>query len=292
MILDGWPDDRGYELRLPRAHDASRPVPLVIAVHGYTHDSRAMRALTSPDGDPGHPESLDSLADREGFAVAYPNGSPLKSMPGRGWNAGGGKNGFAAVSNPSVQMGVEDVRYFRELLADIESRLAVDARRIYLVGISNGGAMVNRLAMEMPERIAAVASVAGGNQFSVAEGRAPGQPLPVLFIHGARDTVWPYHGGSVPVVGKMAPIEGSVAEWAACNGCNVVRTRNLPGGVVHQIRPGPTSRGDVEHYRLDAGGHSWPGGQQFLPKSVIGAVSQALKANEVIWGFFQSHPRD
>lgn len=289
--LTNWPD-RGYELRLPKGHDPSRALPLVVAVHGYTHDSEAMRRLTSPDGDPAHPLSLDSLADREGFAVAYPNGTALGALPGRGWNAGGGKNGFAAISSPSVDRQVDDVQYFRDLLRDVEGKVRIDPQRIYVVGISNGGAMAHRLAMELADRLAAVAAVAGGNQFAAAEGRRPEQPVPVLQMHGTRDPVWPYAGGEVMMVGRMAPIPETVEQWAACNGAGAAQFTEVGPHVLQASLEGSTARQDIEFYRIEGGGHSWPDGHQFLPESRIGPVNREINANQVIWEFFKTHPRD
>ncbi len=163
-----------------------------MAIHGYTHDGKAMRALTSPDGDPAHPDSLDSLADRENVVVAYPNGTPVGVFPGRCWNAGGGENGFAAVASPAVEQKIDDIAYFNDLLDDIKGRLSVDTKRVYAVGISNGAAMAHRLAMELSDRLAAVATVAGCNQRAAARQQSPEKPMPLLHIHGTHDPIWPY----------------------------------------------------------------------------------------------------
>lgn len=282
--LASWPEERGYELVLP---DCQGPLPLVVAIHGYTHDSKAMERLTSPTGEPSHPDSLSSLARREGFALAYPNGTRLGVLPGRGWNAGGGKRGFAPVSNPSVRRKVDDVSYFRDLLDDIAARIEVDPRRIYVTGISNGGAMAHRLAMQLKGRLAAVASVAAANQFAAAEKRVPKHPIPVLMLHGSKDPLWPYAGGRFMVAGQMVAVQQTVNEWAACNECGPVVTTQT-GSVVRESRPGPNP---VELYRLEGAGHSWPGGRQYLSESYIGVVSRDLNANRVIWDFFREHSR-
>lgn len=282
--------DRTYELRLPRGY-AGRPTPVVVAVHGFTHDAQRMRALTSPDGNPSHPDSLESLADREGFALVYPNGTPLGELPGRAWNAGGGLNGYAAVASPCVEKGVDDVAFFRELLADLDGQMAVDDKRVYVAGISNGAAMAHRLAMELSDRIAAVACVAGANQHAAAALVRPAKPVPVLQIHGTRDPIWPYAGGTLPGVGRMLSVADSVATWAQANGAVGRCVSELPDAsqdgtaVTRESFPG---KADTVLYRVEGGGHSWPGGHQFAPAEQIGPVCRDFSANEAIWEFFRS----
>lgn len=152
--------------------------------------------------------------------------------------------------------------------------------------------MAHRLAMEMAERLAAVAAVAGGNQFAASEGRRPERPVPVLQIHGTRDPIWPYRGGQVMMLGKMAPIPDTVEQWAACNGARQRRLTELGPHGVREVLEGPTRRQDVELCRVEGGGHSWPGGHQFLPESRIGPVNREIHASEVIWEFFKAHPRE
>lgn len=297
--LNGWPKDRGYDMFVPTGCPDTEKLPLVIAFHGYTQDSRKMRCLTSPDGDPNHPASMDSLAQQERFLVAYPNGTPIKVAPGRSWNGGGGAKGFAPVAEPARRMGVDDVKYCRDLIAGIRSRWNVDADRVYLVGISNGGVMVQRLAAEMPEVWAAVASVAGCHQFAASESKVANRPIPFLHIHGTKDPVWPYEGGPFLSAGMMLSVDDSLDIWAKANGCREISREVLSEPADHDPTTvtlvkyrGDSVRQDIDFYRIDGGGHAWPGGQQFMAKVIIGYVTHRLSANRVIWDFFQRHKRE
>lgn len=293
--LDGWPKDRGYDLVTPEGTGDS-PIPLIIAIHGYTHDGHQMRMLTAPGGDIQHSDSLDALARQEGFAVAYPYGTKIRALPGRCWNAGGGINGFAPVGDPARRKDIDDVRFFRELLERLKKDLTLDTRRIYLVGISNGGAMAQRLAMEHPELWAAVATVAGCNQFAAAQRIQPSAPMSVLHIHGTGDTIWPYNGGKVSGVGLMQSAEDSVAGWVEANGA--VKAEDQPLPTVNKEDPTTVSRTryqnretghEVEFYKIEGGGHAWPRGQQYLPQAIMGVVSTQISANQLIWRFFKRH---
>jgi polyhydroxybutyrate depolymerase len=289
--LTAWPEDRGYDLFAP---DGAGPFPLVIAIHGYTHDGPKMRNLTSSTGDPSHPDSLDSLAAREKFAVAYPNGTSISMMPGRCWNAGGGVNGYAPVGEPAQSQGVDDLKYFQDLLDDINNRASVDPSRVYLLGISNGGAMAQRLAMESPENWAAVATVAGCNQHAAASGVKPKAPVPLLHIHGTKDPVWPYSGGPFGQSGLMVSVEESLAVWTEANGAELLEETQV-SDIVHEDGcevllsryRGTSQRCDVDFYKVVGGGHAWPSGQRYLPKPIIGHTTDIISTNKVAWTFFQ-----
>ena len=293
--VPGWPEDRTYVVHVPPGWDPEKPMPAVVAIHGYTHDAEKMRRLTSPDGDPKSPRSLEGLADREGFVVIYPNGTSLGPVGGRAWNGGGGVSGYAAIASPVVERGVDDVKYLRDLLDDVSKVIRLDGNRIYAAGISNGGAMAHRLAMEMADRFAAVAAVAAANQFAEASrAPEPDRNVPVMVIHGVQDPIWPYEGSQVPVA-RMASVPRSAERWAEWNEAGPGRTELLP-----DVDPGDGTRvrrttyegdADVVLYTVEGGGHAWPSGHQFAPEHRIGKVSRDLDANEAIWEFFESHPR-
>src|SRR5207245_11747467 len=82
--------------------------------------------------------------------------------------------------------------YFRALLDDLSQTVNVDASKVYATGMSNGSAMVHRLACELADRIAAIAPVAGGNQLSAVSSCNPPRPVPVIEFHGTADPAWPY----------------------------------------------------------------------------------------------------
>lgn len=292
--LPGWSKDRGYLLHLPFNYEATEePRPLVVALHGFTHDGKTMRALTSPNGDPGHPDSLDSLADREGFLVAYPNGTSLGLMPGRCWNGGGGVNGYAAVAKKAVEKNIDDVKYLQDLLEHIQSHYRVNQKEIFFTGISNGAALVHRFATEHPELVAGIAVVAGCNQYSVSSGVKPKAPVPVLHIHGTEDPIWSYKGGSVLMLGQMDSVESSVRIWTQANAAKLTEEQTLlfPGAeslhVKMQRYSGGEPRRELELYSVIGGGHAWPGGRQYLSEKIIGKVHPSFSANSLIWDFFK-----
>lgn len=299
--VPGWPK-RPYDLHLPPGYDPTRPIPVILAFHGGGGHSGHMARLSCPGGDPDSPGCLDRLADREGFAVVYPNGTAAVAMFNiRTFNAGGGDKGYGCVSRYACERRIDDVGYTRALLDDLERTAAVDPARVYATGMSNGAAMAHRLACQLSERIAAIAAVGGANQFAAAASCTPSRPVSVLQIHGTNDPAWPYEGG-VPQRaeerGPMASVSGTMRGWAERNGCSLTPTvEPLPdtaadGTATARIAyPGCRAGTEVVLYRVDGGGHTWPQGWQYFAESRVGNTAQDFSANEVIWQFFARHPK-
>ena len=298
--LADWPG-RPYTVHIPAGYDPSKRFAAVLAIHGGGANSEHAAKVTCPNGDIASPKCLSQLADKEGFLVIYPNGA---SHPGardiRTWNAGGGEKGYLCVSGYACKNKMDDIEYFRDLLDDLEKTFAVDKERVFATGISNGAAMSHRLACELSDRIAAIAPVAGANQFSAASPCAPLRPVPVLQIHGTEDPSWPYLGGpgrrGTEDEGFFAAPK-TVSEWVLRNGCDPTpQKESLPDRtrdgtrVIRESYAGCRDNADVVFMTINGGGHTWPQGNQYLSEVIIGKTSEDINANEVVWEFFKKHP--
>lgn len=290
-------DDRSYLARVP---DAEGPLPVVLVLHGGGGNAEGAAGVASPDGDPDHPDGMNALAESEGFAVVYAEGTPGKLLrKKRTWNAGGGTGDWQCVSGQACKDGVDDVAYFAALLDDLEGWLDVDTDRVYATGISNGGAMSYRLAHELPDRIAAIAPIGGADQLGVADGAVPASPVPVLHIHGTEDPCWPWEGGAEACLqedGKdKAGVDDSLAIWAEANGCSAADpvVESLPDaaedGTISTIETWQGCAADLALWRIEGGGHTWPDGDQYLRERTIGRVERDVKGNTRIWAFFSKY---
>ncbi len=269
--------NRSYRLYVPasvRAKDT--PVPLVLVLHG---------------GGPGF-DVMDitrvvPVADREGFAVAFPN------AVGDLWNDGALR---ALGSNDS-----RDVGFLRRVVDDIEAKgLKVDRKRIYAIGLSNGGMMSLRLACEAADLFAGVGAVAASMPKALALDCRPSAPVSVVVINGTDDPIVPYRGGTVRVglvgFGEVLSTDDTVALWARLNGCGppaapvpLGKSGHDGGSRAMQIdHDCPGAR--VRLVRVEGGGHTWPGGMQFLPSLLIGRVNREIDAGHVTWAFFKGAP--
>jgi polyhydroxybutyrate depolymerase len=261
---------RNYLHYVPSSYDGSKTVPLVIALHGRGGDGQGMRELTN----------LNQLAEQEGFIVVYPDGYEKSWADGRG-------------TTPADEAGINDVGFISRLIDRLSSNYKITPEQIYVTGFSNGGYMTHRLACELSEKIAAVALVAANLSENLAAGCAPKRAVPVLQISSTADPLTPYDGGDTQGA-RVLSAEASVAYWASKNGCGDPSSNNLPNtaqdGTLVRVMSYSSCAADVQLYTVIGGGHTWPGGFQYLPERTIGKTSQDIDASEVIWKFFAEHP--
>lgn len=272
--------ERGYRLHLPPMVGGDAPRPLVLVFHGGGGDPASAERLTR----------FSELADRAGFVVVYPEGV------GKNWNDGR-EHAYAGAFRDAV----DDVAFVSALLDALTGELALDPRRIYATGISNGAVFVNHLAARLSPRLAAIAPVAGSIAVPFDARFAPAQAVSVLMINGTDDPLMPYQGGGVARGrrGEVIGAEAAIQKWVSANGCSgVPRTAQLPDTDAADGCRGFSvewtacrDNTAVALYRLEGGGHTWPGGPQYLPDFIIGKTCNDFDATAEIWKFFAAHPR-
>lgn len=251
---------RDYRLYVPEDYDGSAPWPLVLNLHGYTSNAPQQQLYSE----------MDMVADTGHFLVCYPNGV------GNSWNVGfGGLN-------------TDDVGFIDALLDTLMAHYQIDPERVYSCGMSNGGFMSYKLACELTERFAAVASVTGSMVPDEAALCTPAGPVPVLEIHGTADLVVPYNG-----LFNSLSIPGLLSFWTGKNGCAgdpltipVPNTSLLDGSTAELIQYNECDgEAEVWHYKVYNGGHTWPGAS-----IIVGVTNQDFHASAAIWEFFLRHP--
>ncbi|HET8902258.1 MAG TPA: hypothetical protein VFM84_09995, partial [Holophagaceae bacterium] len=181
---------------------ASPGAPLIVALHGTGGTPRLMAKITG-------------LSGRAPGPVLYPAalGEPGSEDPARGaaWNAGPG------LGNPAF-LDTDDAGFLRALIARVCGEASLDPASIHLAGLSNGGRMAYRMALEAADLFASIAVVAGSWDGS---GPAPSRPVSSLIFHGTADHHIPYEGGAGAkgrrVIHRSAP-ETAFA-WAKAMGC-------------------------------------------------------------------------
>jgi polyhydroxybutyrate depolymerase len=270
---------RSYVLRVPerarRAMSAGTAVPLVIALHGGGGNARNAEQMTG----------FTRLAAREGFLVAYPDGTSRGRTPLLTWNAG-------HCCGAAMEDKVDDVGFLDALIDAVQGAHRVDSTRMYVTGMSNGAMMTHRAGIELSHRIAAIAPVVGT---VFGDEAAPRAPVSAIIFNGMRDESVPFEGGPPGGVGARAwdgtparPAEAQAAFWARAGGCNATPGREDRGGYVLTRHDCPASVA-VELYAVKDGGHAWPGGRAGSRRG--DAPGSAVDATEVIWTFFKTHPR-
>jgi polyhydroxybutyrate depolymerase len=270
---------RTYLCHVPESYRKAQATPLVFCLHGGGGQGQGMDRLTN----------LNAVADRENFIVAYPDGVENH------WNDG----------RSSVRVKTDDVGFINALIDKFSRDFNIDRARVYATGISNGGLMAERLACELDERLAAVASVASAMPRDLAPLCKPAHSISVLLINGIDDPIVPYAGGEIKNFGgrgyggAVLSSAETIRSWASRDGCSpnpIVRA--LPdrgpadGTHVKNFRFQTCREGTaVELYAIEGGGHTWPGGLKYLPDNIVGKTSDQLSATETIWEFFKQHQK-
>jgi polyhydroxybutyrate depolymerase len=270
---------REFHVHIPASYDGTKPVPLVIVLHGGGGVAEQVEKLTKFSG----------LADREGFIAAYPQGFNHQ------WN-----DGREAAQGRAGRMKIDDAGFMLKMIKEIKTRYRVNPNRIYACGISNGGFMAMRLACELSDSLAAVAVVCAGMTPYLARNRRPASMISILIMNGTDDPLVPYNGGYVSIGrlkrGQVLSTEDTVKFWRGYNGC-------MSAPFISGINPDTTDGTEIEKYdyncpatevvlyKVLGGGHTWPCGMQYLPEGMIGKTSRDINATEAIWGFFKKHKK-
>lgn len=259
-------------LYVPDGHAADDPLPVVLAFHGGGGSPEAFRDITG----------LDAAADANGFAVLYAD-------------AGDGLWGdWRDVTGDPAN----DLEYVSLILDTLAAEHQIDSRRVYATGISNGGAFSLVLASELGQRVAAVAPVAHNISQSFVDNASPEGGVDVLQIVGTEDPINPYQGGAITTPGGAVQGVGlgsdaTIAYWQAVIGAGdatetLIANAVMDGTFARQEVYEPAADGtELSRIIVAGGGHTWPGGQQYLPAFLIGPTSQDFDANDAIWEFFK-----
>ena len=215
---------RHYLEHVPLGLDESTPVPLVIDIHGFGGTANSQRENSG----------FKEIADEEGFIVVYPIGNIffeseegiVKKERMQSFNAG------LTCCGRSVTDDIDDVGFIAELIEKIKLEYNIDETRIYATGMSNGGALAQRLAVEVPYTFAAIVSYA---QYLLTEGpHTLEQPIPVMEIHGLNDKFCIYNQCDTcgnPNKYGFPGAEANRDHWGELNGCQTfIESERVKGG--------------------------------------------------------------
>jgi len=188
--------EREYRVYIPEIYNENEsPVPLIIALHGLTNTGPILFESSK----------LNLVADTANFISVFP--TALNNLTGQtGWN-----NGLVTGSS------ADDVSFLSALIDTALEDYALDPERIYFTGFSMGGFMSNRLACELPDRIAAIASCSGTFSSNILPTCFPGRAFPMMHIHGTGDFVVDYEGNWLA---GIESVENTIDFWQLNNACS------------------------------------------------------------------------
>ncbi|MGD0565955.1 MAG: PHB depolymerase family esterase [Candidatus Goldiibacteriota bacterium] len=273
ITVDGL--KRDYKVHVPDIYNPAKAVPLIVALHGGGGRIESMEWLTN----------FNKLSETEGVIVVYPAGF-LKQ-----WN-----DGRAVEKIEAQKRELDDVGFILMVIDEVSVKYSIDKKRIYATGISNGGFMCQRLACDAPERFAAIAPVSASIPEKLSGKAGEKGKIPVMLIHGTGDPLVPYSGGAVKIGrqerGFVLSAPDTAKLWAKMDGCIRTKSETITGDMntvcdYYEGRDGM----EVVFCTVMGGGHSWPGGPQYLPDWIVGKSCRDFKATQFIWDFFKRHSR-
>lgn len=286
-----------YHLYVPPGATAGTPMPLVLMLHGCTQNPADFATGTG----------MNDAAAPANALVLYPE-QPHSANPNGCWNWFRPGDQRRGSGEPALLVA---------MLQDVMARHPVDAQRVYVAGLSAGGAMAAVLGREYPDVFAAVGVHSGlqagaahnvmGALSAMKNGAKPGAatppaadaptlpPPPMIVFHGDADPTVHAHNGEQLVQATLTAL--ATAPGGAAQTVEAVHTGQSTSGQGYTrrvyARPGPaSSRASpspvvAEHWVLHGAGHAWAGGHAGGSHT----DPRGVNATQEMLRFFLEHPR-
>lgn len=266
--------DRQYLLHRPPS--AKGAVPLVIGLHGLNQPVERVSQIWT----------MDTIAEREGFAVLYP-----EALGGR-WSYDESR----PVKPHGTDLLVDDVGFINAIIDKLVAEGSVDASRIYAAGVSNGGLMAWTMACRMSDRLAGVAPLISGMLDHQLQRCKPKRQVPLVVLAGTSDWMQPYDG-AITAEFRLLSVPESLEFWRRQRECT-----NLDINMVEPHAPKDPTRAVIidwtecktasplRFYRIEGGGHALPTFEVSEEKRSPhgGSFSQTVETAEELWKFFKA----
>ena len=229
---------RTYIEYAPASIAPTDTVPLLISLHGLGDNMTNFSNV-----------GFHAIADTAEFIVVTPQAIVDPLLSAAAWNSGAGALGIFPNSD------VDDIGFVSALIDTTAARFSIDTNRIYVTGFSMGGFMSNRLACELGDRVAAIASVAGTLGSGVSCPAPP--PIPVFHLHGTADATVGFSSNGF----GMNALE-VVDHWVEKNDCDtaaLIDTMPGAGGTYTTVRyryENGVAGSEVQFFEVLGAGHS------------------------------------
>jgi polyhydroxybutyrate depolymerase len=269
--------------RAPQRGTERAVAPLLIVLHGSGMDGRTMARFTG----------LATRGPAAGITVVFPDG----------W-----RGAWHPARPPDGEPDLDDARFLSELATHMEVLGAARSWPVFLAGVSQGARYAEHVARHGLLPVTGLFLVAGtALEFSRRIAPVPLLHARMIIVMGTGDRTAPYEGGpltrrglsgavlrrravrhgELPGEDVVAGVEAVTADWAAGNGITgqpLVEELPTVADDLPVTRKTWSTPGchEVTAYRIDGGGHGWPGGPQFMPARVIGPISRDLDATGLL----------
>jgi polyhydroxybutyrate depolymerase len=279
-----------YWLHVPPSYDESKPTPLVIMFHGTIPYNSSDPFSFYRSSEMETYTEFNEKADEEGFILVYANAKlwiidPLiKTIFGVDDKVYDYNMGWIPSFGWKY---VDDIGFIDDLIKKMEQKYNINSSRIYATGFSGGAFFSYSIGAYLSDEIAAIAPVAGtiGGKANESELYSyipdPKNPVSVIAIHSTVDYNVPYNGNK-----NLVSVKESISFWVEHDGCDPTPDINISeSGKINRTTYTNGENGtEVVLYTFKYGGHIWPGNPWWDPVNEI-------SANDLIWEFFESHPK-
>ena len=264
---------REYLVHLPPGFSKDKHCPVILAFHGGGGRGSKFQELTH----------IFEASDSKSFVVVTPEGIDHHWEDGR----------------PERGAKVDDIGFIDELIEKLQKDYGVDPTKVFATGISNGGLFSFALACARSEKISGIAVVSMNMGDELAKNCPLTRKIPVMIFSGNKDPLVPFDGGNIrgpfgfKKLGLVMSSQASFEFWKLRLGCNG-KTQETSFGedskdgtkVTKQVLDPCEQNSKLVRYLIDGGGHTWPGGNQYLREWVIGKTSRDVNASSEIVDFF------
>mgnify|MGYP001238304548 CR=1 FL=1 len=249
--------NRTYSIYFPSSYNGTVALPLIFNFHGFGGNITEYKTYAS----------MEALAERENFILVYPQGTLTNGYTH--WNP--------SLPSPTNKSNADDLGFIESLIQNLSNNYAIDSKRIYACGYSNGGMMSFGLANHKSNLFAAVASLSGA---MLETQISPDHPMPVLILHGTSDGVLPYYGNN-----DYNSVETTLNFWVNFNKTDSLPNSNVVSSNGITVQYDFYGNGDngvsVEHYKINNGNHEW-----------FNLNFNGKNTDELIWEFFSKYDID
>jgi polyhydroxybutyrate depolymerase len=263
-------EKRRYTIYLPASYheNKSKTFPIVFNFHGGGMTMTEQMFYSR----------MNEAAEKHQFIVVYPQGVK------QDWNVG---------FDMSYQYGTDDVGFIKALLTSLSEEHRISKNQIYATGLSRGGFFCHRLAAEMPDVFAAIASVGAPLPDSVAYFHKKKEPVSVMLVHGIADQVVKYNGKE----GAYKSASASYEYWK--KQLNLIEAQES----IIKIDDHPNDSSSVEIKEVSSkglgvslvsvkeGGHTWSGSHPFNIGFPLGNTTQEIDINDLMCAFFSKYKK-
>jgi polyhydroxybutyrate depolymerase len=259
---------RKYIVYLPKAYDAKKTYPLLYNFHGGGMTATEQMFYSG----------MNKSADKFNFIVVYPAGIHAD------WNVG---------FEMSYLNGTDDVGFIKALNDTLRRRHHINPKAVFATGLSRGGFFCHRLATEMPETFAAIASIGGPLPDSVKYYKRSDQKIAVMQVSGTADQVVNYNGKA----GAYSSALSTFDYWVSHNHLSSklkkekLVDRDKKDGTSVIIAEVADQDVEVMLVSIQDGGHTWPGSDPFNIGFPLGKTTTELDINEFMWDFFNRNKK-